>query len=613
MPDQFPARQDRRRPGDFLRGKMSLASVGALVAAIFFASIGLTTWWAIGSQGRSIREGRVEQVTGIGHVLAQTVEIMLANNELSAVRRVVSETAQTYDLQRCRISLPNGQIVADSDPKQITLTQLPATWPGVATETEAETSRDGVRQVGHLHVPGRGEASLEIMAGVAPGAAAFRPLQTKIGIISIGTLVALLLLHRSMRLRVRAICAVRDALLDHETGDGCLSALEVNPDWGREAQAWNSLIRTTKDQREQLALRIANDAMGGSADESKDLQAACNMLLQGLILVERDLTAKYVNGAAAVLLQTDREALTGAEIASVVPDPAVLAAVREATEHPTRRRKIVEVELGEGPTASILRFIVRPVRRDDPGVAMMVIEDITQQRVAERSRGAFIANATHELRNPLTNIRLYTETAMDNTVEGETEQAQCLNVINQETHRLERMVTDILSVAQIEAGTLKLKTDDVSLGRLFDDLKADYALQAQEKNVDLVFGLPAKLPTIQADRDKLMVGLHNLIGNALKYTPENGSVTVAVTAENDQLVVEVTDTGIGIDEADAAQVFEKFYRARDKRLTGIPGSGLGLAIAREVIRLHGGDITLRSEIDKGSTFMLELPIHQEAA
>ena len=110
-----------------------------------------------------------------------------------------------------------------------------------------------------------------------------------------------------------------------------------------------------------------------------------------------------------------------------------------------------------------------------------------------------------------------------------------------------------------------------------------------------------------------MVGLHNLIGNALKYTPPGGSVTVTVTADQGQLAVEVTDTGIGIGESDASQIFEKFYRARDNRLTGIPGSGLGLAIAREVIRLHGGDITVRSEIDKGSTFTLELPIHQEAA
>ena len=110
-----------------------------------------------------------------------------------------------------------------------------------------------------------------------------------------------------------------------------------------------------------------------------------------------------------------------------------------------------------------------------------------------------------------------------------------------------------------------------------------------------------------------MLALHNLIGNAIKYTPAGGKVNVEVDIEGEQLTVNVEDSGIGIDDEDAARVFEKFYRAKDKRVTKITGSGLGLALARQVIQLHGGDITVESRLDKGSTFTLSLPVETQAA
>jgi signal transduction histidine kinase len=593
---------------------MTLVSVGIVVAAIFFVSMGATAWTAIGNHSQSLRQGRVDQVTSVGAVLAKTAEIMMATDELSAVRRSVSEAALEYDLQSCRIVLPDGSIIADASPKRITLSALPDRWDGAAVVTTAASAeKDTVCQDFVLEIPGRGQATLQLIAAVTPPARLSRPLQSQIGLISAGALVALLLLHRSMRLHLRGICAVRHALLTHEESAASLEVLEVTPNWGAEAQAWNQMIHEQERQRELLALRNASEGLRTRRSDNGDLQAVCNALWQGLILVDKDLRAKYANGAAAVLLQVDREDLNNAPVADLIGDPKVIEATEAATQHPMRRRTIVESERQHGEAVSVLRFIVRPVRREDPGVAMIVIEDITQQRVAERSRGAFIANATHELRTPLTNIRLYAETGIDSDEQSETTPGDCLNVINQEAHRLERMVADILSVAQIEAGTLQLKKDDVRLAEVLADLQNDYLLQAKDKDIDLAFNLPPKLPVISADRDKLIVGLHNLLSNALKYTPAGGSVTVTVTADDGQFVTNVTDTGIGMSEQDADRVFEKFYRSHDQRVTGVPGSGLGLAIAREAIRLHGGDITLQTEIDKGSTFRLSLPIEREAA
>jgi signal transduction histidine kinase len=213
----------------------------------------------------------------------------------------------------------------------------------------------------------------------------------------------------------------------------------------------------------------------------------------------------------------------------------------------------------------------------------------------------------------LTNIRLYVESAIEDGENDAATRAKCLNIINSETRRLERIVGEMLSVSEIEAGSFKMKRDDVRLDALFAELQADYQQQAEEKKVKLRFNLPPKFPVLQGDRDKFMLALHNLIGNALKYTPEGGQVSVNVEISRGQLTVAVTDTGIGIAPEDQSRVFERFYRAKDPRVAKITGTGLGLTLAREVARLHGGDIVLESEMNRGSTFTLTIPAPAEAA
>jgi two-component system phosphate regulon sensor histidine kinase PhoR len=186
-------------------------------------------------------------------------------------------------------------------------------------------------------------------------------------------------------------------------------------------------------------------------------------------------------------------------------------------------------------------------------------------------------------------------------------------VINSESRRLERIVGDMLSVSEIEAGSFKLRSGDVRLDTVFEELRADFAPQAKEKGVSLRFDLPPKLPAIKGDRDKIVLAIHNLIGNAIKYTPRSGKVVVRVVVDAGQMLVEVTDTGIGIAAEETDLIFEKFYRAKDKRVSDITGTGLGLALAREVVRLHGGDISVRSELNKGSTFTMMVPTLTEAA
>lgn len=422
-----------------------------------------------------------------------------------------------------------------------------------------------------------------------------------------GALAVLLVIYRRMRRRLRAVAAVRDALVAMAAGETALASLTVNDELGPEARAWNQVLADSDRMRRQALAERAREALGSRQESRGELDVACDSLPQGLLVIDESGRVKYTNGAAAVFLRVKREAMLGAPIAEFIHLPAILEALREVATGTGRRRHVLDIEQTEEGASGLLRFIIRPVRRDDPGSAMVLIEDITQQKAAEQARHRFVAQATHELRTPLTNIRLYVETAIDEGEQDPQTRAKCLNVINGEARRLERIVGEMLSVAEIEAGSFKLNTDDVRLDALFDDLKADFEQQATEKKIAIAFQLPPKLPVLRGDRDKILLALHNLVGNALKYTPEGGRIDLLVEASEQQFSVQVRDTGIGIPELDREKIFERFYRVKDPRVAKITGTGLGLTLAREVIRLHGGDISVQSELNQGSTFTMTLP------
>jgi signal transduction histidine kinase len=605
--------------GSFWRADNILATVAYLastIVAIFLINMAVSLWRNITYQRNLIRESNISNIRAVGAVLAKATEAMMAANEISMLRRAVAEAGVENKLKCCRIVLPDGGIIADADPSRITVIKLPESWISLSSAGRSKTYTEKFDGTGlfcsfPLDVPGRGSAFLEITAkdgfqlktGLASQAA---PLT----IACLG-LAMMWLIHHHTQLRLKGIATIHQALMAIKESDLDAQSLEVDPQLGQEAVMWNKLLGA----KEGLQIRAAIEQVKESIDEKSEgydeLTAACDALPHGLILVGRNMRIHYANGAAAALLQRTCDELINADITEFITDQRVLDAIQRAGDYPSFARTIVETE-PEGATKSgILRFIVRPVRRGDYGIAVIIIEDITQKRVAEAARNSFLGHAAHELRTPLANIRLYVENALEDCKNDPLATAKSLNVINEESRRLERVVAEILSVSEIEAGSFQLKRDDVNFDEILKNLKADYEPQAKEKKIKLKFNLPPKLPVLHADRDKICLALHNLLGNALKYTLQKGEVTVIAAVQTDRLCIDVKDTGIGISPDEKEKIFEKFYRSKDKRVSNITGSGLGLAIAREVIRLHGGDISVESEPDKGSTFTLTLPITEE--
>lgn len=598
-----PVAVPRRR---ILSGDASMASAGMAAVAVLVVSLLAMAGWVLRSERIAVEVARQQQLDAIGTLLSENSARMLAAGELSQLRSGMSTAARTWDLAVCRIVIGKQQVIADADPHQINTPSLPAQWsqlpnndviPGVEAQFFA------------IEIPGRGIAQLQI----APAAIKIDYWQTQAGMGAgaVVVLAALLLLYRFTAAKLRPMWLVRDALNAVGAGDRSADRLSINPVFGAEAVAWNALVNEAC-RGAQPSVRRTNEQRV-SREQASDLDAACDVMTSGLLLVDARLRAKFANGATAVYLRTRREKIVGHDVSTLLGDERVLNAVQSIASGSAQGSVTIEVERKDENGSGVLRFTVRPVRKNDAGAAMIVIDDITQQRVADAARNSFVAQVAHELRTPLTNIRLYVETAIEDDTGDVAQMRNALSIVNSESRRLERTVSEMLSVSEIEAGSIRLQHDDVRLDVMLNEVKEDFAQQAKDKSIKFEMSLPPKMPTLQGDRDKLILTVHNLVGNALKYTPKGGQVVVTLDVQSGRAVLDVADSGIGISPEEADLVFDRFYRSKDERVSKITGTGLGLTLAREIARLHGGDVTLQSEIDKGSTFTLSLPLTEAQA
>ncbi len=379
------------------------------------------------------------------------------------------------------------------------------------------------------------------------------------------------------------------------------------------AQWWNELIRSWRDAQRAAIQTEANDKLQQAEGHHGFDGKALDLLPQGVLLVTPNRHVSAANGAACRILMRSKERLANAPVDKVLEDEALNELIAETLSSPQNRGGQTELRLEpEEGVETIVRVTVRGLGEGATRQALVVLEDVTQQRTADQARNLFVAQATHELRTPLTNIGLYVERAIELDEAAVAERSECLNVINGEVLRLARLVDEVLSVSEIEAGSLNIRRDDVRFDDLVKRLEQDYRPQAKAQAVELTFDLPPKLSVVQGDREKVSVAMHNLLSNAVKYTPRGKRVRVEVEETDGFIEARVSDTGIGISGDDLPRIFDKFYRANDKRIAGVTGTGLGLSLAREVIRLHGGDITAESTLNEGSTFTLRLPVKDPA-
>ncbi|MCA9303854.1 MAG: PAS domain S-box protein [Phycisphaerales bacterium] len=595
------------------RGEKFVAATGmAFVSTLIFALVTLSVLTT-----RSADEMKTDLLTSnaiqLSTVLASQAEIRINERDLSALRRLLLDAASAGNIEQCSVIVPGVGVLASADSKETTIDtfdDLTAAAAPASART-VDLLEDGRVEINEpLRTAESGTLVLKLVT--VPNQAAGFVGSIRLASVAVGVtgLFAMLWIYRRFRSKLGGISAVRDSLIAFGGGERRTPCLVVSESLGVEAAIWNTILNEREAVRQESMNNEIRESILMQTGDGIGVADACNALTQGIMVVDGDLHVLYANGAACSFLGFARDSVVGLNLHTTSIDPVAIEAIEGVASGAAGARGNVEVgDLGKiQDGGTILRFSIAQVPDAEDTRSILMIQDITQQRLSDESRNSLMAQATHELRTPLTNIKLYVEEAIEAGSDDEAIRDTALNVINKEARRLERVISDMMSVSEIEAGSLSIRSGDLRIDQMVDDLVADYQPQAKEKSIALDFDLPPKMPVLQGDRDRIGQALHNLIGNAIKYTPEGGKVRVGFEFdEDDTMRVEVSDTGIGIDPAECSKIFEKFYRADDRRIVDVTGSGLGLALAREIARLHGGDITVDSAIDQGSTFTLTIP------
>ena len=263
-----------------------------------------------------------------------------------------------------------------------------------------------------------------------------------------------------------------------------------------------------------------------------------------------------------------------------------------------------------------LRVRFALIRRESGFISglVAVLHDTTEQEKEERERRLFVSNVSHELRTPLTSVKSYLE-ALDEGALYEPVAPDFIKVSLNETNRMMRMVTDLLHLSRIDNATSHLDVELINFTAFitfilnrFDKMRA----QDQEKKYELVRDYPITSVWIEIDTDKMTQVIDNILNNAIKYSPDGGKITVSMKTTDDQMILSISDQGLGIPKEDLPKIFDRFYRVDKARSRAQGGTGLGLAIAKEIIKQHNGFIWAKSEYGKGSTFTIVLPYDKDA-
>ena len=263
-----------------------------------------------------------------------------------------------------------------------------------------------------------------------------------------------------------------------------------------------------------------------------------------------------------------------------------------------------------------LRVRFALVRRESGFISglVAVLHDTTEQEKEERERRLFVSNVSHELRTPLTSVKSYLE-ALDEGALYDPVAPDFIKVSLDETNRMMRMVTDLLHLSRIDNATTQLDVELINFTAFitfilnrFDKMRS----QDEEKKYELVRDYPINSVWIEIDTDKMTQVIDNILNNAIKYSPDGGKITVSMKTTDDQMILSISDQGLGIPKQDLPRIFDRFYRVDRARSRAQGGTGLGLAIAKEIIKQHNGFIWAKSEYGKGSTFTIVLPYDKEA-
>jgi two-component system, OmpR family, phosphate regulon sensor histidine kinase PhoR len=417
-----------------------------------------------------------------------------------------------------------------------------------------------------------------------------------------------------------AVKAMKAGASDYLIKDPARNYLKVLPEIVKNA------IRHKKDKDElkqyhEKLVDLVKERTEQLAEEKELLAVTLSSMGDAVIAVDAENRISLFNKAAEQLTGWRFEEVRYKSVDEIIK--IINEQTKKRADSPIDRvLESREIENGTDNDALIARTgrecpiaaTAAPIRKNDGTMTgiVMVLRDVSQQREIDRMKSDFISSVSHELRTPLTSIKAYAETMLEDRNMTDETKCEFLQIINEESDRLTNLINGILDISKIEAGTIEIIRKPVNVALVAKRSAESLEHVAGKKKVRLQTDIANHLPELLGDENKIYSMITNLINNAIKFTPENGTVSVSAKLVNNELVVKVSDTGMGIPKDDLNKIFGRFYRVH-RPGKQIQGTGLGLAIVKEIVIRHDGRIDVESEIEKGSTFTVYLPVAPQPA
>jgi two-component system phosphate regulon sensor histidine kinase PhoR len=398
--------------------------------------------------------------------------------------------------------------------------------------------------------------------------------------------LAIVVAERTAR-PVRELTAVAERMAQGELG------ARLHPSARDEI---GQLTRSFNYMADQLQEKVS-----ALTEERRQLAAVLENMADGVLIVGGDGRVRLINPSAASLLGTTREAALGLSFAQATRHHELIDVWRSCQEAGSERIELLQI----GAEALFWRVIVTPLEDKDGSGSLVILQDLTELHRLQTIRQDFLGNVSHELRTPLASLRALVETLRDGAMEDPPAARRFLDHIETEVDALTQIIQESLELSRIESGRVPLRLSPTAVPDVVLPAIERLRPQAERAGLLVQLNLPEDLPHVLADRERIQQVITNLVHNAIKFTPAGGEINIAADLSDDDVVVSVRDTGIGIADEDLSRVFERFYKSDRARSGG--GTGLGLAIAKHIVQGHGGRIWASSVEGQGSTFSFSLP------
>ena len=399
------------------------------------------------------------------------------------------------------------------------------------------------------------------------------------------------LAFRELEREVLGLAATADAVAEGEAGRTFVSSAPGAP--GDLASALTRLVGGLID------------AVDEGRRESRLLQSIIGAMKEGMVVLGPDRKIRVANDAFRQLFRTPFDPV-GRLLAEVVRDAAVFRELEAALPPGGEMREALLHLPGSGRSFELRVSALSGRAPHDTGGALILFFDVTRLEALERVRRDFVADVSHELRTPLTSIKAFVENLLEERLEDREESLRFLEIVKKHADRMGELIDDLTDLSLIETGAVRLAMGVVDAAEVAREVSAQLAYRARAAGVEVRLDLPAPFPLF-ADRRRLEQILLNLFDNAIKFNKPGGTVRVAGEVRDGHPRLTVEDTGVGIPSDQLEQVFHRFFRVDKARSRELGGTGLGLSIVKHLMRLHDGQVTVASELGRGSSFTLEFP------